>query len=330
MKRLAVLCPGRGSYTESSLGSLPAGHPWVERADRLRAEYRLPPLAELDGAAQFDRKEHLRPVNVSALIWLVAMIDSARAADSGELVCVAGNSMGWYIALAVGGALDFEDGFRLVQEMAIFQEEHEGGGQLIYPLVDEDWRPVRERAEAVEAALASAPGEVFPSISLGGFAVLAGTNLGMSHLTRALPPVELGRNRYPLRLMGHGPYHTPLVIGVSDRAQATLARLGWRRPRVPLIDGRGVRFTPWATDVARLRDYTLREQVIAPFDFTRSVRVALREYGPDELVLPGPGNTLGSICGQIVAAEGWRGVRDKESFEALQASDDRIVRSMRR
>jgi malonyl CoA-acyl carrier protein transacylase len=330
MKRLAVLCPGRGSYTETSLGSLPQGHPWVERADQLRAEYRLPPLSELDAAAQFDRKEHLRPVNVSGLIWLVAMLDAAEAARSGEVVCVAGNSMGWYIALAVGGALDFDDGFRLVQEMAIFQEEHQGGGQLLYPLVDDDWRLDPERAGAVEAALAAAPGDVFPSIHLGGFAVLAGTNVGMSHLLKALPPVALGRNRYPLRLMGHGPYHTPLVIGVSDRARMSLARLAWRRPQVTLIDGRGVRFTPWATDVERLRDYTLREQVIEPFDFTRSVRVALREYGPDELVLPGPGNTLGAICGQIVAAEGWRSVHDKAGFEALQASSAPLVRSMRR
>ena len=330
MKRLAVICPGRGSYTETSLGSLPKGHPWVERADQLRAEYRLPPLSQLDGAAQFDRKEHLRPVNVSALIWLVAMLDAAQAAETGHVVCVAGNSMGWYISLAVGGALDFDDGFRLVQEMAIFQEEHQGGGQLIYPVVDEEWRPDAARRQAVEAALASSPGEVFPSISLGGFAVLAGTNMGTSHLMRALPPVQLGRNQYPLRLMGHGPYHTPLVIGVSDRARVTLARLGWRRPRVTLIDGRGVRFTPWATDVSMLRDYTLREQVIAPYDFTASVRVALREYGPDELVLPGPGNTLGAICGQILAAEGWRGVHDKAGFEALQSSDAPLVRSMRR
>ncbi|MCB9916039.1 MAG: hypothetical protein H6828_12995 [Planctomycetes bacterium] len=330
MKRLAIVCPGRGSYTEASLGSLPADDPWVQRAEELRAEYRLPGLLELDGAAAFDRKVHLRPVHASALIWLVALLDARTAAETGQVVCVAGNSMGWYIALAVAGALDFDDGFRLVQEMALLQEQYDGGGQLLYPLVDEHWRPDPARAEAVRDALAAAPGEAFPSITLGGFAVLAGTNVGVAHLLKALPPVELGRNRYPLRLMGHGPYHTPLLAGVSDHARSRLARLEWRRPRVTLVDGRGLRFTPWSTDVARLADYTLRTQVVEPYDFTASVRVALREYAPDELVLPGPGNTLGAICGQILIAEGWRGVRDKAGFEALQAGEDAVVRSMRR
>jgi 2-oxoisovalerate dehydrogenase E1 component len=34
----AIVCPGRGSYTEASLGSLPEAHDWVRQAERLRAE----------------------------------------------------------------------------------------------------------------------------------------------------------------------------------------------------------------------------------------------------------------------------------------------------
>ena len=42
--RAVVVCPGRGSYTESSLGCLPAGHPLVQRAEELRAALGLEPL----------------------------------------------------------------------------------------------------------------------------------------------------------------------------------------------------------------------------------------------------------------------------------------------
>ena len=59
-------------------------------------------------------------------------------------------------------------------------------------------------------------------------------------------------------------------------------------------------------------------QVYAPFDFTASVRVSLREQAPDELVLPGPGNTLGAICGQILGFDRWRGVRCRADFDTLQ------------
>ena len=66
------------------------------------------------------------------------------------------------------------------------------------------------------------------------------------------------------------------------------------------------------------------------FDFTASVRVALREFAPDLLCLPGPGNTLGSICAQIAIAERWRGLDSRAAFETVQESDAPIIWSMRR
>ena len=79
-----------------------------------------------------------------------------------------------------------------------------------------------------------------------------------------------------------------------------------------------------------LRDYTLGAQVTTPFDFSATVRVALREFAPDMLCLPGPGNTLGSIVAQVAIAEGWRSLGDRTDFERLQESDRPLVWSMRR
>jgi [acyl-carrier-protein] S-malonyltransferase len=333
VKRAAILCPGRGSYTEKTLGSLPGDHPWVRRADELRAQRGLPSLAELDRASRFEPARHLAPANASALIWLVSMLDAASAALEHEIVGVGGNSMGWYTALAVAGALDFDDGFRLVQEMSILQEEQqkaEGGGQILYPVVDERWRPDAELEASVRSALESAPGAAWPSIRLGGYAVLAGTEAGIAQLLRALPKVKLGQNAYPFRLMQHGPYHTPLVASVAEKARARLGGLGFRRPKTTLVDGRGVRFTPWSADPAEIARYTLGPQITETFDFTSSVRVLLREQAPDVLVCPGPGNSLGGVCGQILALEGWRGVRSREDFEQVQRGPEALLVSMRR
>ena len=333
MTRIAILCPGRGSYTERSLGSLPGDHEWVRTAEHLRRGYDLPSLLELDRAERFDAKLHLRPANVSALTWLVGMLDAAQAMHEHEAVCVAGNSMGWYTALAATGALSFEDGFRLVQEMALLQEEHQrehGGGQVMFPLVGDDWRPDPARAADVARALADSDGEALPSIHLGGYAVLAGSEDGVRQLLASLPKVELGRNLYPLRLMQHGPYHTPLVQSVAKQARERLADLVFRAPQVTLIDGRGVCSTPWSTDPDELAGYTFGEQVVAPYDVTASVRVALREYAPDQIVCPGPGNTLGGVCGQVFVREGWRGVRARDDFDRAQQGTDAPLRSMRR
>ncbi len=309
---------------------MPRDHEWVERAEGLRARYGLAALRELDSQERFDPRTHLRPANAAPLIWLVSMFDAERSLEHGSCVAVCGNSMGWYTALAVAGALDFDDGFRLVQEMALLQEEAapEGGGQVLYPTVGEDWRVDPARVESVRAALAGSAGEASRSIELGGYAVLAGSQAGVRHLLRALPPLELGRNRYPFQLLQHGPYHTPLCENVARRAGETLSGLDWRRPRTSLVDGRGRRFTPWSADVGALRDYTLGEQVVVPFDFTLALRLLLGEYAPDELLLPGPGNSLGGVCGQVLVQLGWRGVRSKSEFEALQASERALVRTL--
>lgn len=318
MSRVVVLCPGRGSYTEASLGSLDPDHEFVRTAERRRADFGLEPLLALDGAPRFEPARHLRPAHVSPLIFVKAMIDGAKVAEDHEIVAVGGNSMGWYIGLCLAGALSFEDGFRLVQRMALLQEEYADGGQIIYPVVDEEWLPSPELIGNVAAVLESSDGAAMPSIDLGGYAVLAGSKQGVSHMLSSLPQVRMGNVTYPIRLAQHGPYHTALAAPVADAALAEFRDLEFHLPKTTLIDGRGRSFTPWSTDLHELRSYTLGAQVTTPYDFTASVRVALREYAPDHLVLPGPGNTLGGIVGQVLVAEGWRGIRSKSDFTASQ------------
>ncbi len=330
MTRAALFFPGRGSYTKRALRSLPEAHPFLDPAELLRREYGLPSLVELDRAASFHPPTHLLPANAAPLIYLVSMIDAEGARGRHEIVCMGGNSMGWYTALAAAGALPFEDGFRLVQEMALLQQEHPDGGQLLYPLIDDQWCRDPRLVEAVGRALAASPGEAFCSIDLGGYSVLAGTEQGLKRLQAMLPPVEMGAHAYPMRLAQHGPYHTPLLDAVAAKAADRLAGLGWRAPQITLIDGRGRRHTPWSTDLEELRDYTLGEQVTSPYDVALGFRVLLREYAPARIVLPGPGNTMGSIAAQALIAEGWRGIRSRAEFEKSQESADAIVESMRR
>jgi len=156
--RAVLACPGRGSYAAASLGSLPPEHPWVVRAEQLRAGYELEPLLELDRAPRFDPARHLQPVHASPLIFLVSMLDTEKAVADHQITAVIGNSLGWYTALAVAGALPFDDAFRLVQEMAILQQEPlptgGPGGQVIYPLADAAWRPDPTLRAAVADVLA--------------------------------------------------------------------------------------------------------------------------------------------------------------------------------
>ena len=48
-----------------------------------------------------------------------------------------------------------------------------------------------------------------------------------------------------------------------------------------------------------------------------SMRVALREYAPDVILLPGPGETLGGVVGGIIAVDGYRGIRTRNRLKFL-------------
>jgi hypothetical protein len=136
------------------------------------------------------------------------------------------------------------------------------------------------------------------------------------------PPTPV---REPLRLVNHGPFHTPLMKGSSDRALAALPADWFGSPDVPMIDGRGHVWRRFATDPAALRDYTLRAQILEPYDFTRAVQVAVKEHAPDRIILLGPGDTLGGAIAQALIAIRWRGLGSKADFQAMQATDPYLI-----
>lgn len=313
MRRVVVVCPGRGSYSRETLRSL-RPTPSVQAADRLRASLGRPTPTELDTSAMYQSKLHVAGENASILTAACSLADFDTLKDV-SVVAVIGNSMGWYTALAVAGALPLEDGLRLVETMGQYQAGNVIGGQVLYPLVDEDWRPLP--SPELDAALADVP-DLHWSIRLGGQAVIGGSDAAIKELMKRLPPRKIGDRDAPMQLPLHSAFHTPLMRDTSARAFADLSDLGWRAPDVPLVDGRGHVFRPRHADPAAIREYTLGAQVVEPYDFGASLRVALGEYAPDAVVLLGPGGNLGGPVAQTLIRDGWRGIRSRADFAATQ------------
>ena len=128
---------------------------------------------------------------------------------------------------------------------------------------------------------------------------------GLDALLAEAPPTP---GREPLRLVNHGPFHTPSDAGSSDRALPASRRLV-RLAGLPMVDGRGHIWRPFASDAEALRHYTFATQILEPYDFTRAVQVAVREYAPDRIILLGPGDTLGGAIAQALIAIEWRGLQ---------------------
>ena len=327
MKTAVLICPGRGTYTKTELGSL-AKFPdpaLLSRFDAERARLGQETLTVLDGAQAYSVARHSRGDNASALIYACTLGDSLSLAGV-EVVAVTGNSMGWYSALACAGALSPMDGFTVVNTMGTLMQEALIGGQLVYPFMGEDWQdaPAR-RAELLTLVedIGDRPGhDLALSIDLGGMLVIAGNEAGLKAFEAAVPVVQ---GRFPLRLGNHAAFHTALQAPVAAKGRAALPESLFTQPAKPLIDGRGQVWWPGSATTGALRDYTLGHQVVEPYDFTAAIRTAAREFAPDYFIVPGPGTTLGGAVAQSLIRANWRGLASKADFQRLQAEDSFLI-----
>lgn len=315
MTARVFLCPGRGSYAKSELGSLgrsvaalgPEGETLLTLLEAKRSAV-LPgggELRALDASESFRAAQHLPGQNASPLIYACTLLDARIQAREARPVLVGGNSLGFYSALVVSGALDPVEGMRLVCTMAKLQEEGPDGGQILWTLLDDDWRVDAARIATLRQVIGGMRGqglEVGLPIRLGGHVVVAGEERAMRALLAELPEVQLGKRAFPFRLPFHGPFHTSRVESVAERAREVLGDLELRAPEIPLVDGRGFVWSPRHADVEALLDYTLVTQVSTCFDLSAALRVALCDYAPDDVVLLAPGSSLRAPLGHVEKA----------------------------
>ena len=319
MKTAVVICPGRGTYNANEIGTLARhGDPaLIAGFDAARVAQGQETLTALD-AGPFQPSRHTRGDNASGLIFAASLSDY-RAIQGVQVVAVTGNSMGWYTALACAGALTAEAGFDVVNTMGTLMQQMGTGGQVIYPVIGDDWVPDAMRRAQV-LAWAAQYGLAL-SIDLGGMLVLAGPDAALTTFAKAMPV----QGPFPLRLPHHAAFHTPLMAPVATAGQARLARGHFRQPGLPMIDGRGAIWWPGAVRTDALYDYTLGHQVTEPYDLARAIRVAAREFAPDVFIIPGPGTTLGGSVAQSLIADHWQGLRTKADFQIRQQSAPLIL-----
>lgn len=329
-KTAVVICPGRGTYNKAELGYLKAHFPdpvMLAGFDEQRANNGQETLSNLDAAERFSLAKHSRGDNASGLIFAATLGDFLSIDDSEiEAVAVTGNSMGWYSALTCAGAASPQDGFKVANTMGTLMQQALIGGQLVYPFMGENWQPDLARRDALLRLVteidARADHILRPSIHLGGMLVLAGNDAGLAAFEHCVEPLE---GRFPMRLSNHAAFHTPMQRPVAEKGAEALNSSLFTQPDLPLIDGRGSIWWPYATDVQALHDYTLGHQVTQVYDFSRAIEVAAREFAPDMFIVTGPGTTLGGAVAQSLILADWRGMNSKEAFKAKQANAQLLI-----
>jgi [acyl-carrier-protein] S-malonyltransferase len=151
--------------------------------------------------------------------------------------------------------------------------------------------------------------------------VVAGPEVALDALERDLPALP----RPPMRLAGHGPFHTPLMQASSVAARAQFPAEWFGQPQIPLIDGRGKVWRRFESRGDALWDYTFGHQILQPYDFTAAMTVGIREFAPDRVVLLGPGDTLGGAIGQVLIGLKWLDISSRNMFSVQQGEDPFLI-----
>jgi acyl transferase domain-containing protein len=264
--------------------------------------------------------------NASALIYACAMSDFAAIdREQYDIVAVTGNSMGWYLALACAGIVDLAGGARLVNNMGGVMHQHGAGGQIVWSICDENWNVQKDKLLfinnlIIESSIISEV-SIHVSIRLGGMIVFAADEAGLKWLMERLPKDD----RFPLRLMHHAAFHSPLLNHVVPIARAGNPLSDFGAGEIPAIDGQGRIWSPRAFSREAIYDYTLGAQLTESYDFTRAVQVAAAEFAPDTVIVLGPGTTLGAPTVQALIASGWRGLSGKADFQARQQEELMLI-----
>lgn len=332
MKKTAVvICPGRGTYNKDELGYLKKYHAdkksFIASMDAYRRDYHQESISDLDSAEKYSLGRHSTGDNASALIYSCAMADiQSIDRDKFDIVGVTGNSMGWYLALAAGGATSFGNGLHIVNTMGTLMHREAEGGQVVFPLCNDQWQQddtlIREHHRVLTELAGNPENKISQSIELGLTSVLAASKAGVKSLLGALPKTQ---ERYPFSLPNHAAFHSELMRPISDKALKLFDKALLNSPKIPLIDGRGHIWQPHSTDIPHLFNYTFDHQVCETYYFSKAIEVACKEFAPDCLIILGPGTTLGPPTAQQLIKIRWRDIIDKPSFKNIQNTDPFVL-----
>ena len=202
---------------------------------------------------------------------------------------VAGHSLGEFSALVAAGALDFEDGLRLVsiraRAMQKACEANPGAMAAILALP----------ADMVEAICAETEGTVVPAnYNCEGQIVISGS---CDAVAAASEKMKAAGAKRALLLPVGGAFHSPLMQPAAEELAEGIASVEFRQPVCPVYQN--VTALP-TTDPADIRR-NLLAQLTAPVRWTQTV-LNMAADGADEFVETGPGKVLQGLLSKILPA----------------------------
>lgn len=288
MSKTAFIFPGQGSQFPGMAKDLyPAHKELFEKANEILG-FRITDIMFGEDADALKATKVTQPA-IFIHSTILAM-DQAQKPDM-----VAGHSLGEFSALVVAGALDWEDGLKLVairaQAMQKCCEKVPGTMAAVIKLDD----------ETIERICAEIPGVVPANYNSPGQVVISGEEAAVDEACIKLK--EAGAKR-AIKLPVSGAFHSPLMEPAREELAKAIEATTFHAPECPVYQN--VTALP-TTDPAEIKENCLK-QLTSPVRWTKSVQNMIAD-GAVKFVEIGPGSVLQGLVGRISAEVTTEGVQ---------------------
>ena len=222
-------------------------------------------------------------------VFLHSVIKAISLGDEFKPSMVAGHSLGEFSALVAAGALNFEDGLRLVYARAMaMQKACEAAPSTMAAIVglpddkiEEICAEVSKEGSVVVPANYNCPGQL----------VISGN---VEAINEACEKLKAAGAKRALPLKVGGAFHSPLMQPAKDELQAAIEKTEFSVPQCPVyqnVDGKP------HTDPADIKT-NLIAQLTSSVRWTSCVQNMIAD-GADDFTGCGPGKALQGMIGRI-------------------------------
>jgi len=281
--KTAYIFPGQGSQFPGMAKDLYSKHKeLMERANEVLG-FRITDIM-FEGTA-----DDLKATKVTQpAIFLHSVLLSMEQEQQPDMV--AGHSLGEFSALVAAGAMDWEDGLRLVairaREMQKCCEQVPGTMAAIIKLGD----------DVIEQVCAGIPGVVPANYNSPGQVVISGEEQAVDAACEQLKAAGAKR---ALKLPVSGAFHSPLMEPARTELAGAIEATPFHAPKCPIYQN----VTAQATTEPEEIKANLLKQLTSPVRWTQSV-LNMRAAGATHFVELGPGEVLQGLVRRILPEEG--------------------------
>ena len=230
--------------------------------------------------------EELKQTKVTQPAIFLHSVILAKCSPDFKPDMVAGHSLGEFSALTAAGALDFEDGLRLVSIRArAMQKACEANPGTMAAIIALPTEKVEEICTEIDGVVVPA------NYNCEGQIVISGSDEAVTLASEKMK--EAGAKRALLLPVG-GAFHSPLMLSAADELASGIESVKFNEPVCPIYQN--VTALP-TNDPEEIRK-NLLAQLTAPVKWTQTV-VNMVANGASNFIEVGPGKVLQGLVSKI-------------------------------